>query len=132
MSASRETSHGDAPSQPSGAEPERYRFFSVKLHRLVSCREDGAVYVRDVFSEWRRSRGPAETETIRAERFQRAAIAIANLPAWAREITDLPSDDEITRWSIDSVVEATDGDEVEPDGHSSSGAPSWLLALGMI
>jgi hypothetical protein len=39
---------------------------------------------------------------------------------------------EIERWSTDSVVEATDGEEVEPDGHSPDGAPSWLLALGMI
>ena len=79
-----------------------------------------------------RTRASAETDAIRAERFARAALAITALPAWARAIRDLPSMVEIERWSTDSVVEATDGEEVEPDGHSSDGAPSWLLALGMI
>ncbi|MDD2878332.1 MAG: hypothetical protein PHT60_14030 [Acidiphilium sp.] len=132
MSASPETIHCDAPSQPSGAEPERYRFFSVKLHRLISYREDGAVYVREVGSDWVRTRAPAATVAIRVERFARAARAITNLPAWAQTITDLPSMAEIERWVSDSVVEATDGEDVEPDGHSPDGAPSWLLALGMI
>lgn len=127
-----ETLHRDAPSQPSGAEPERYRFFSVKLHRLVSYREDGAVYVREVGSDWIRTRAPAESVAIRVERFARAATAITNLPAWARSITDLPPMADIERWATDSVVEATDGEEVEPDGHSPDGAPSWLLALGLI
>ncbi|WP_288006510.1 hypothetical protein [Acidiphilium sp.] len=132
MSAAPEILHKNAPSQPSGAEPERYRFFSIKLHRLISYREDGAVYVRDVCSDWVRTRAPADTDAIKAERFERAALAITNLPAWARSITDLPTMTEIERWSTDSVVEATDGEEVEPDGHSPDGAPSWLLALGMI
>ena len=132
MSAFPETLHHNAPSQPSGAEPERYRFFSVKLHRLISYREDGAVYVREIGSDWVRTRAPAETVAVRVERFARAANAITNLPAWARSITDLPTMTEIERWSTDSVVEATDGEEVEPDGHSPDGAPSWLLALGMI
>ena len=132
MSACHETSHGHAPSQPSGAEPERYRFFSIKLHRLISYREDGAVYVREIGSDWVRTRAPAETVAVRVERFARAANAITNLPAWAKSITDLPTMTEIERWSTDSVVEATDGEEVEPDGHSPDGAPSWLLALGMI
>jgi hypothetical protein len=132
MSASQESPPGEAPAQPIGAEPERYRFFSTKLHRLVSYREDGAVYVREVGGDWVRTRASAETDAIRAERFARAALAITALPAWARAIRDLPSMVEIERWSTDSVVEATDGEEVEPDGHSSDGAPSWLLALGMI
>jgi len=132
MSASPETMRHNAPSQPSGAEPERYRFFSIKLHRLISYREDGAVYVREIGSDWVRTRAPAETVAVRVERFARAANAITNLPAWARSITDLPTMTEIERWSTDSVVEATDGEEVEPDGHSPDGAPSWLLALGMI
>jgi hypothetical protein len=132
MSASPETLRHNAPSQPSGAEPERYRFFSIKLHRLISYREDGAVYVREIGSDWVRTRAPAETVAGRVERFARAANAITNLPAWARSITDLPTMTEIERWSTDSVVEATDGEEVEPDGYSPDGAPSWLLALGMI
>ncbi len=132
MSASPEILHNNAPSQPSGAEPERYRFFSIKLHRLISYREDGAVYVREIGSDWVRTRAPAETVAVRVERFARAANAITNLPAWARSITDLPMMTEIERWSTDGVVEATDGEEVEPDGHSFDGAPFWLLALGMI
>lgn len=122
----------DAPSQPSGAEPEHCRYFNAKLSRLVSYRADGAVYVREAMGEWRRTRAPAETEAIKIERFARAAITISLMPAWALAITDLPSEAEIAAWVTDSVVEATDGEEVEPDGYSPDGAPSWLLALGMI
>jgi hypothetical protein len=98
----------------------------------VSYRADGAVYVREAMSAWRRTRAPAETEAIKIERFARAATTISLMPAWARTITDLPTEAEISSWVIDAVVEATDGEEVEPDGYSPDGAPSWLLALGLV
>jgi hypothetical protein len=126
------TTSDDAPSQPSGAEPEHCRYFNANLFRLMSYRADGAVYVREAMSAWRRTRAPAENEAIRIERFARAATTISLMPAWARTITDLPTEAEISSWITDSVVEATDGEKVEPDGYSPDGAPSWLLALGLV
>jgi hypothetical protein len=40
--------------------------------------------------------------------------------------------DDLERWTFDSVCEATDGCQVEPDGRCSHGHRSWLLALGMV
>lgn len=43
-----------------------------------------------------------------------------------------PSMDQLEEWVFDSVCEATDGCDVEPDGKCPHGHPSWLLALGLI
>ena len=43
-----------------------------------------------------------------------------------------PSMSTMERWMDDGVAKALDGSRVEPDGVARSGAPSWLLALGMI
>lgn len=43
-----------------------------------------------------------------------------------------PTMDELEDMVIDSVVEATDGCEVEPDGICPHGHVSWLLYLGLI
>lgn len=43
-----------------------------------------------------------------------------------------PSDDELEEMACDSMVEATDGCTVEPDGTCEHGHPSWLLHLGLI
>jgi hypothetical protein len=47
-------------------------------------------------------------------------------------LTARPDDQQIAEWISDSVCEATDGCEVEPDGRCEHGHRSWLLALGMI
>jgi hypothetical protein len=43
-----------------------------------------------------------------------------------------PDLEQIEKWVYDSVVEATDGCEVEPDGICPHGYPSWLIYLGYI
>ena len=43
-----------------------------------------------------------------------------------------PSLGTMNRWSMDGVAKAVDGSRVEPDGFASSGAPSWLLVMGVI
>jgi len=40
--------------------------------------------------------------------------------------------DEIEDAVCDSVCLSIGGETVEPDGWDSNGAPSWLLALGLI
>jgi hypothetical protein len=51
---------------------------------------------------------------------------------WPEPTTEYPDDDTIEDWVYDSVVEATDGCEVEPDGICPHGYPSWLLYIGII
>ena len=43
-----------------------------------------------------------------------------------------PSMSQMERWMENGVANSIDGKRVEPDGISPSGAPSWLLALGLI
>lgn len=43
-----------------------------------------------------------------------------------------PSLATLEKWSNDGVAKAVDGSRVEPDGISGSGAPSWLLVMGLI
>jgi len=51
---------------------------------------------------------------------------------WPEPTTDEPTDDDIEEWIMDSVCEATDGCEVEHDGHCPHGHPSWLIQLGIM
>jgi len=46
--------------------------------------------------------------------------------------TPTPDMDEIEEMMVDSIVEATDGCEVEPDGTCPHGHPSWLIRMGLI
>lgn len=43
-----------------------------------------------------------------------------------------PTDEQLEEWIFDGVAEATDGCQVEPDGHCPHGKPSWLIELGLI
>ena len=43
-----------------------------------------------------------------------------------------PSMRQIENWMEEGSAKAVDGKTVEPDGTSPSGAPSWLLVLGLI
>ena len=51
---------------------------------------------------------------------------------WPEPTTDHPSDERLEEMAMDSVAEATDGCETEPDGVCEHGYPSWLLWLGFI
>jgi hypothetical protein len=44
----------------------------------------------------------------------------------------LPSMRKLSWWSFDSVAKSVFGTDVEPDGWSYDGSPSWLLALNLI
>ena len=43
-----------------------------------------------------------------------------------------PSLAKLEKWSEESVCNTIFGERTEPDGHGPSGAPSWLLFMGMI
>lgn len=46
--------------------------------------------------------------------------------------TEVPDEEQLEEWVMDSVVEATDGCNVEPDGYCEHGHVSWLVYLGMM
>jgi hypothetical protein len=51
---------------------------------------------------------------------------------WKGERFLAPPMDELERMMFDGVCESLDGYQVEPDGYSPDGYPSWLIALGWI
>ena len=51
---------------------------------------------------------------------------------WNGEAVYMPTMSDVKRWTFDSRCEALDGCTVEPDGRCPHGAPSYLIALGMI
>jgi hypothetical protein len=51
---------------------------------------------------------------------------------WSHERYETPPYEQVEEWVSDSVCESLTGDMVEPDGHGPDGAPSWLIALGLI
>jgi len=54
-----------------------------------------------------------------------ASRSLAGFPA-------APSLRTMEKWSDDGVAKSIDGARVEPDGFSPSGAPSWMLVVGVI
>lgn len=49
-----------------------------------------------------------------------------------RKKTRRPTLEELERMEERGVARATDGCQVEPDGHCPHGKPSWLIVLGFI
>lgn len=56
----------------------------------------------------------------------------AQRKGWPEPTDDPPTDDDLELMVYDSIVEATDGCSVEPDGTCEHGHPSWLLRMGLI
>ncbi len=45
---------------------------------------------------------------------------------WPEPTDSAPDQEQIAEWATDSIVDATDGCSVEPDGVCEHGHPSWL------
>lgn len=113
-----------------GAEIGRY--FSPRYRRLIAVMADGVLLARTVHSGGWRLFSRKKPDVPLDEWRKRKLEMIANLPAWARECKSLPSIATLEHWMMDGICESISGDSVEPDGLGPDGAPSWLLALGLI
>jgi len=107
-------------------------YFDTRRRALMSCHEDGVTLFRTPFSGgWKvfgRKKPEVALSDWKAAKLRRAE----GQPWWAKTIKTLPSRATLEEWMSDSVCETTEGDTIEPDGHGAGGAPSWLLALGLI
>lgn len=107
------------------------RYFSTKHGGLVSVCADGVSLIRRPDTSWQvlsRKKAEVSLDKWTANKLQ----FVAGLAAWKLQVSSLPSMDTIAEWMADSVCETVTGELVEPDGVGSDGAPSWLLALGLI
>lgn len=107
------------------------RYFSTKHGGLISVCADGVTLIRRPGTDWEvlaRKKPEVSLEKWTTGKLQ----LVAGLAAWKVGVESLPSMDTIAEWMADSVCETVTGEFVEPDGVGSDGAPSWLLALGLI
>jgi len=108
------------------------RYFSRRHRGLISIAQEGAVLRLTLGDEdWKvllRKKDAIAIEDWLAKKKE----IVAQMPAWARETRELPTVEQMAEWLSDGQCETPSGDEVEPDGHGPDGAPSWLLALGLI
>jgi hypothetical protein len=108
------------------------RYFSPAKHALVTLTKEGLTLIRRVDDDdWqiaaRKKEALSYDEWIAIKKKN-----IAQLPAWATEIQELPAPEEIEDWIADGVCQTPTGYDVEPDGRGPDGVPSWLLLLGLI
>jgi hypothetical protein len=111
---------------------ELFRYFSTKKRALISVRSDGTALVRYPGANWKLAykRKPGCSLEQWAEIWQGVYDRLA---PWKKQVSSLPSMEDIRIWSFDSVCETTDGEICEPDARSwADHGPSWLVALGYI
>ena len=117
--------------QSQSAGEEFLRLFHPEARALVSYRDDGTVHAMGPFGRWRHI-GTRKASIPLSDWIERKRAAAQDFPAWCREITELPSQQQLNEWSNDSVCETPTGHIVEPDGTGPDGVPSWLRCLGLI
>jgi hypothetical protein len=110
---------------------EFVRYFSLTLHALVSCRDDGTVHVQRVGEPW--TLHASKRPEIELAEWMAARRVCADVqPAWTREVLALPSLQELAEMIGDGVCSTPTGHDVEPDGIGPDGVPSWLRCLGLL
>lgn len=109
-----------------------FTFFSPKRRSLLSIHPDGVTLYRNLSTRSWKVLSRKKPEISFEEWLVVKRRYFESLPRWAQETKHLPSMASLERWMCDGICESVTGDDVEPDGCGSDGAPSWLLALGMI
>ncbi len=109
---------------------ELHRYFCMYKRALMSVRSNGKTFSKEPGGEWR-MRFSRKPECTLEDWTEHKRTTIAKLQPW-HFVADLPSIADLDRWIIDGVAESLSGDTVEPDGIGPDGAPSWLLALGIL
>jgi hypothetical protein len=94
----------------------------IKLHKDIALK-DGTTIKKGAIITWI---GPSEKFPHTVGIFSHNGI---QRKFRYRSVLKVPS----MRWSMDGVAEdCIHGERIEPDGVTSDGSPSWLLAVGLI
>lgn len=110
---------------------ELHRYFSQRECGLISVRANGVTLLQRLGSDWKvlcRMKADVPLERWTAGKRE----VFMSQPAWAREVTEMPTMEEVEDWVHDSVCDTPTGHQVEPDGEGPDGVPSWLRLLGLI
>ena len=87
---------------------------------------------RDIGGRWvaRFDAALAYLQRTQGEAHEQITLKSTSVARWLG--FDRPDNEQLQEWVYDSVCEALDGCTIEPDGVCEHGAPSWLLAMGLI
>ena len=107
------------------------RYFDPTRRCLVAIRSDGARLHRHTAGGWRIVARKKKDIPLQ-EWKDRVIASYAKLPAYYQGVKSLPSVATLERYAADGIAKTVDGQRIEPDGTAANGAPSWLLALGLI
>jgi hypothetical protein len=112
---------------------EFLRFFCRKKHALLSYRRDGTVHIQRLGDDDWRLYATKKADVSLDAWMDHVCQAAQRMPAWVREVTVLPTLDELQEWIEEcSMCETPTGHSAEPDGEGPDGVPSWLRCLGLI
>jgi len=112
---------------------ELIRYISPKRNGLISCMEDGSVFLKTPWEDWKcisENRIDFDLSAFR-ENVARMKQRYETHKPWKLQ-SDIPDNNTLSHWCLDGVCETVDGQSIEPDGTASNGSPSWLIALGLI
>lgn len=109
---------------------ELFRYLSLKHRGLIAVMEDGVILRRTPFTGWKVYMRKKKEVPLQEWRQTKMDMK-AKIPAYLF-VDSIPSAQTLERWSNDGICETVTGDQVEPDGVGSDGAPSWLLVFGLI
>jgi hypothetical protein len=86
--------------------------------------KDGTIILKGTILEWK---GPSAMETVGLFDYNGREVKMRY-----RSVIKAPSINTLRKWDEEGICNSVFGNRTEPDGHDENGAPSWLLALGMI
>jgi hypothetical protein len=108
------------------------RYFSPSARALVPLTSEGITLIRRINDEDWKIRAHKKESLSYDEWIAIKRRGIAELPAWALDIQELPSLEDLEEWLSDGLCQTPTGHDVEPDGEGPDGVPSWLRVLGLI
>jgi hypothetical protein len=116
-----------------GEGTELFRAFSLEQHGLLSFRSTGKVFIRRPNQQWILLVTKREDDPIDSwiDKYERKRIKMYEEKPWLF-VDDIPTNTEIDGMLMDGEVTSMSGEVVEPDGKGPDGAPSWLMAFGLI
>ena len=110
---------------------ELFRYVSAQKQGLISVRDDGNTYRKQLGTDWVLHLTKKSDVTLK-DWLDGKKIFLSKLLPWQLGEVDFPTQSVVERWILDGVCESVTGERVEPDGYSYDGAPSWLLVFGLL
>jgi hypothetical protein len=111
---------------------ELCRYFSTRYYGLVSVRSDGTVLRRTPHSNGWKLYRRKKPDIPLADWCEAHRRRYEESPAWTKKHIQVPTCEELEDMARDYQCETVTGDPVDIDGYGADGAPSWIVALGMV